>query len=77
MIPVASASALWEGDGGIFKGGVEILKQRMLRVFFGEEGFRWVYLPVDGEGLVLDGEASVGFGVVVVVAFVLEDGYVA
>ncbi len=31
-------------------------------------------MPVDSEGGILDGDATVGFGVVVVVAFVLEYG---
>ncbi len=52
----------------------EIFEERVLCVFFGEEGFGWIYLPVDGEGFVLDGDAAVGFGVIVVIAFVLEYG---
>ena len=44
----------------------------MFRVFFRQEGFRRVYLPVDAEGVVLNGDAAVGFGMIVIVTFVLE-----
>ena len=41
-------------------------------VFFGEKCLCRVYLPVDTKTFVKDGDASVCFGMVVVVAFVLE-----
>ena len=46
----------------------------MLGVFFGEEGFGWINSPVDGEGFVKDGDSVVCFRMVIVIAFVLEDG---
>lgn len=49
----------------------------MFCVFFGENGFGGVDSPVDAEGVVEDGDASVCLGVVELIAFVLEYGYIA
>ena len=49
----------------------------MIGVFFGEEGFYFIDLPVDAEGFIEDGDAAVGIGMVVVVALVLEHSDVA
>ncbi len=49
----------------------------MLCIFLRKNCFCRIDFPVDAEGFVLDGDATVGFGVVVVVAFLLEDGDVA
>ena len=57
-----------------FERGVEVFEEGMSQVFFREDGFSGVNPPVYGEGFVEDGDAAVGFGMVTVVAFVLEYG---
>ena len=56
---------------------VKVFEEGVFCVFFGEDGFGGVDSPVNAEGVVENGDASVGFGVVELVAFVLEYGYVA
>ena len=49
----------------------------MSEVFFGEEDFGLIYMPGDIQIWVLDRNATVSLRMVVVVAFILEDGYIA
>ena len=56
---------------------VEILKQRMTGVFLRKNGLFRVDTPVDAERTVGNGDATVGLGMIVVVAFVLEYGCLA
>ena len=60
-----------------FKRRIEISKKTVLQIFFGKDSFRWINLPVDAESFVDDENSAVSFRMVVVVALVLEDGYVA
>lgn len=46
----------------------------MLGIFVAEEGLALRYFPIDAESRVEDTDAGVGFGVVELVALVLEDG---
>ena len=48
----------------------------MTQVFIGEDGFGKVYAPVYAERGIGDGDTSVGFGMIIVVTLILEDGYV-
>ena len=45
----------------------------MLCVFFAQDCFLFWDLPVDAEGLVQDGDAAIGFGMIELVALILED----
>lgn len=59
------------------EGGVEVFEEGVAGVFFGEDGGGGGNSPVNAEGFVEYGYATVGFGVVEIVTFVLEDGDVA
>lgn len=49
----------------------------MLGVLVAEDGFAGGYVPVDAETVVEDADATVGLGMVELIALVLEDGGVA
>lgn len=49
----------------------------MARVFLAEDGFVFRDAPVDAEALVRDGDAVVGFGMIELIALILEDGSLA
>lgn len=48
----------------------------MTQILVGENGFREIYTPINAEGGIGDGDASVGLRMIVVVTFVLEYRYV-
>ena len=61
----------------INKRAFKVFQQGMLRVLFAEYGvFRW-YAPVDAEAIVKNADAAVRFGMVKLVALVLEHGRLA
>ena len=53
---------------------VEVFETGVLQVFLAKDGFFYWYAPVDAEREILDADATIGFGMVEVVALILEDG---
>lgn len=65
-------------DGGlVLEWRVEVFEGWMAAIFFGENGFLKIYFPIDAKSFIEDGDAAVSFRVIVVIALVLKDGYVA
>ena len=57
---------------GLLKRTIEIFQHRMLRVLLREDGFVGRYRPVNAKALDEDRDASIGFGMIEIVAFILE-----
>ena len=55
------------------EGCFKVFEHGMLRVLFAEDCFVGWDAPVDAEAFIGDGDAVVGFGMVELIAFVLED----
>ena len=61
----------------IDKWRIEVGKQRMLFVFLAKQCFAKRNFPINTQGLVGYANAAVGLRVIEIVAFVLENGFVA
>lgn len=59
---------------GVIKGRVEVGEHDVTEVLVRQHSLGGVDYPVDAERRVLNGDATVGFGMVVVVTLVLEHG---
>ena len=59
------------------EGIIKILEERMAGIFVAEDAFGFGNLPVDAQGRIRQEDASVGFGMVELIAFVREDGLLA